>query len=106
MMLSFFFYSGCYDVYRRKRCKGEGQYCRRRPRGGPRSREITLVAATKVQTAETVREAIAAGVAVWGEPGQEMAEKLPVRLRRRAAPFIGHLQTNKVRQVVGRGGYD
>lgn len=66
--------------------------------------EITLVAATKVQTAETVREAIAAGVAVCGENRvQEMAEKLSryaydgARLH-----FIGHLQTNKVRQVVGR----
>lgn len=66
--------------------------------------EITLVAATKVQTAETVREAIAAGVAICGENRvQEMAEKLSryaydgARLH-----FIGHLQTNKVRQVVGR----
>ena len=66
--------------------------------------EITLVAATKGQTAETVREAIAAGVAVCGENRvQEMAEKLSryaydgARLH-----FIGHLQTNKVRQVVGR----
>lgn len=66
--------------------------------------EITLVAATKVQSAETVRAAIAAGIAVCGENRvQEMTEKLAqyaydgARLH-----FIGHLQTNKVRQVVGR----
>ena len=66
--------------------------------------EITLVAATKVQTSQTIREAIAAGITVCGENRvQEMSAHLEddayagARLH-----FIGHLQTNKVRQVVGR----
>jgi len=66
--------------------------------------EITLSAATKVQTDETIRAAIAAGIAVCGENRvQEMTAHLEhdtyagARLH-----FIGHLQTNKVRQVVGR----
>ena len=66
--------------------------------------EVTLVAATKTQTDDAIRQVIAAGVTVCGENRvQEMAEKLSryaydgARLH-----FIGHLQTNKVRQVVGR----
>jgi len=66
--------------------------------------EITLVAATKVQTSQTIREAIAAGITVCGENRvQEMSAHLEddayagARLH-----FIGHLQTNKVRQMVGR----
>ena len=66
--------------------------------------EITLVAATKVQTSQTIREAIAAGITVCGENRvQEMSAHLEddayagARLH-----FIGHLQRNKVRQVVGR----
>ena len=66
--------------------------------------DITLVAATKVQTSETIRAAIAAGVAVCGENRvQEMTAHLDddayagARLH-----FIGHLQTNKVKYVVGR----
>jgi pyridoxal phosphate enzyme (YggS family) len=71
---------------------------------GRRPEEITLVAATKVQTSQTIQEAIAAGITVCGENRvQEMSAHLDddaysgARLH-----FIGHLQTNKVRQVVGR----
>ena len=67
--------------------------------------EITLEAATKTQTAETVRAAIAAGITVCGENRvQELTRKLDAFAYDGAAEvhFIGHLQTNKVRQVVGR----
>ena len=66
--------------------------------------EITLVAATKVQTSDTIRQAIAAGVTVCGENRvQEMTAHLDDDAYAGAAlHFIGHLQTNKVRQVVGR----
>jgi len=66
--------------------------------------EITLVAATKTQSAETVRAAIAAGITICGENRvQEMAEKLDAFAYDHASlHFIGHLQTNKVKQVVGR----
>ena len=65
--------------------------------------EIRLVAATKTNPAEAIRAAVAAGVDICGENRvQEMLEKnaqgayegVPLH-------FIGHLQKNKVRQVVG-----
>ena len=67
--------------------------------------EITLCAATKVQTDETIRAAIAAGVRVCGENRvQELVAHLAADAYAGAEQvhFIGHLQTNKVRQVVGR----
>ena len=66
--------------------------------------EITLCAATKVQTDETIRAAIAAGVQVCGENRvQELTAHLEAGAYEGArVHFIGHLQTNKVRQVVGR----
>ena len=66
--------------------------------------EITLVAASKMNNAGRVREAIAAGVDACGENRvQEMLEKLSQGAYE-GAPlhFIGHLQKNKVKQVVGR----
>ena len=66
--------------------------------------DITLVAATKMTDAARVREAVAAGIDACGENRvQEMTEKL-AQGAYTGAPlhFIGHLQTNKVRQVVGK----
>ena len=70
---------------------------------GREAAEILLVAATKTNNADRVREAIAAGVDVCGENRvQEMLEK-NAQGAYEGAPlhFIGHLQKNKVRQVVG-----
>jgi len=66
--------------------------------------EVTLVAATKVQTSQTIRAAIAAGVTVCGENRvQEMTAHLADNAYDGAGlHFIGHLQTNKVKYVVGR----
>ena len=66
--------------------------------------EITLAAATKVQTSDTIRAAIAAGIAVCGENRvQELTAHLDDYAYDGArVHFIGHLQTNKVRFVVGR----
>ena len=64
---------------------------------------IRLVAATKMNSAEAVRAAISAGVDICGENRvQEMLEK-NAQGAYEGAPlhFIGHLQKNKVRQVVG-----
>ena len=71
---------------------------------GREAGEITLVAATKVQTSETIRQAIAAGITVCGENRvQEMTAHLADNAYEGAAlHFIGHLQTNKVKFVVGR----
>ena len=67
--------------------------------------EITLCAATKVQSDETIRQAIAAGIAVCGENRvQELTAHLAANAYAGAKEvhFIGHLQTNKVKQVVGK----
>lgn len=65
---------------------------------------ITLEAATKTQPDAVIRSAIAAGIAVCGENRvQEMAAHLDADAYAGAElHFIGHLQTNKVKQVVGR----
>ena len=65
--------------------------------------EIKLVAAAKMNSAEGVREAIAAGVDAVGENRvQEMLGKNEQGAYS-GAPlhFIGHLQSNKVNKVVG-----
>jgi len=72
---------------------------------GRDSHEITLCAATKVQTDDTIRAAIAAGLAVCGENRvQELCAHLEADAYAGASEvhFIGHLQTNKVNKVVGR----
>ena len=66
--------------------------------------DITLVGASKMNDAAACREAIAAGIDVLGENRvQEMTTKLSENAYE-GAPlhFIGHLQRNKVRQVVGK----
>ena len=66
--------------------------------------EVKLCAATKMNDADAVRQASAAGVDLCGENRvQELTEKLRQNAYQ-GAPihFIGHLQTNKVRQVVGK----
>ena len=66
--------------------------------------EIKLVAATKMNDTERVKQAIAAGVDICGENRvQELQQKLaegayvgcPLH-------FIGHLQKNKVKYIVGK----
>ena len=67
-------------------------------------KEITLCAATKMNDAQRVREAIAAGVRCCGENRvQELTTKLAENAYEGSdLHFIGHLQTNKVKQVVGK----
>ncbi len=67
-------------------------------------KQITLCAATKVQDKAAIGAAIAAGIAVCGENRvQELVTHLEEDAYRGGeVHFIGHLQTNKVRQVVGR----
>ena len=67
-------------------------------------KEILLCAATKMNGADAVRQAIAAGVDCCGENRvQELTQKLSENAYTGApVHFIGHLQTNKVRQVVGK----
>ena len=71
---------------------------------GRKPAEITLVGASKMNDAAACREAIAAGIDALGENRvQEMVQKLGQHAYD-GAPlhFIGHLQRNKVKQVVGQ----
>ena len=65
--------------------------------------EILLCAATKMNDAERVKEAVAGGVDCCGENRvQELQDKLPKgAYTGKPVHFIGHLQTNKVNKVVG-----
>ena len=70
---------------------------------GRKGSDITLCGASKMNDADACREAIAAGIDVLGENRvQEMTQKLSENAYE-GAPlhFIGHLQRNKVKQVVG-----
>lgn len=71
-------------------------------RGNVFGERVTLVAATKMQTVEAINAAIDAGVdAVAENKAQEFRDKnefiLPCPRH-----FIGHLQTNKVKYLVGK----
>ena len=66
--------------------------------------EITLVGASKMNDTAACREAIAAGIDALGENRvQELLKKYEEGAYE-GAPlhFIGHLQRNKVRQIVGK----
>ncbi|MBR2895250.1 MAG: YggS family pyridoxal phosphate-dependent enzyme [Oscillospiraceae bacterium] len=71
---------------------------------GRNPEDILLVGASKMNDADACRAAIAAGIDALGENRvQEMTQKLQQGAYE-GAPlhFIGHLQRNKVRQVVGK----
>lgn len=72
-------------------------------RAGRRAEDIYLVGATKMNDAARVREAIVAGLPICGENRvQELVQKNAEHAYDGAAlHFIGHLQKNKVRHVVG-----
>ena len=67
-------------------------------------KEIQLCAATKMNDAEKVQQAVLGGVDCCGENRvQELTEKLPLgAYEGKPVHFIGHLQTNKVNKVVGK----
>ena len=73
-------------------------------KAGRDPKEIKLCAATKMNDADAVRQAIAAGVDYCGENRvQELVQKSKENAYEGApVHFIGHLQTNKVKQVVGK----
>ena len=67
-------------------------------------KEVSLLAATKMNDADRVKEAVAAGVDACGENRvQELVQKQPLGAYE-GVPihFIGRLQTNKVNKVVGK----
>ena len=71
-------------------------------KGNPYGERVLLVAATKTQDVEAINEAIVAGVdAVAENKPQEFRDKND-RLLACPRHFIGHLQTNKVKYLVGK----
>ena len=71
-------------------------------KGNPFGERVTLVAAIKTQTSEAINAAIQAGVdAVAENKPQEFRDKNDFLL---PCPrhFIGHLQTNKVKYLIGK----
>ena len=69
--------------------------------GNPFFEKITLVAATKMQDTDAINQAILGGVdAVAENKAQEFRDKYD-RVLDCPRHFIGHLQTNKVKYLVG-----
>jgi len=62
---------------------------------------VRLLAASKAQTPESIREAADCGLVVFGENRvQEAKQKIPLCPAQLEWHMIGHLQTNKVREAV------
>lgn len=64
---------------------------------------VSLVAVSKFHPVEAIREAYEAGQRLFGESRvQELLAKYPQLPADVKWHFIGHLQTNKVRQIIGK----
>ncbi len=72
-------------------------------RVGRDPKEVTLIAVSKTKPAEMVEEAYRLGVRDFGENKvQEIAAKSPVLPQDIRWHMIGHLQTNKIRTLLGK----
>ncbi len=70
-------------------------------RGGRKPEEVTLIAVSKTKPLEDLQEAYRCGERVFGENKvQEIALKQPQMPKDACFHMIGHLQRNKVRQVL------
>jgi hypothetical protein len=70
-------------------------------RSGRNADAVTLLAVSKTHPPETIRAAVAAGQLLFGENKiQEAKAKIPLCPGRARWHFIGHLQSNKVRDAV------
>lgn len=70
-------------------------------RSGRDASAITLIAVSKTQPAERVREVFDAGQAIFGENRvQELLAKAPLLPAAARWHLIGHLQSNKIRKVL------
>lgn len=70
-------------------------------RSGRTAEDVTLVAVTKNHGPETVRDAIDAGMSLFGENKvQEAAWKIPMCPSSARWQLIGHLQSNKAKHAV------
>ncbi len=70
-------------------------------RSGRTADDVTLVAVTKTHGPDVVRDAVDAGMSIFGENKvQEAAWKIPLSPGVARWQLIGHLQSNKARQAV------
>ena len=71
-------------------------------RVGRSEEEVVVVAVSKSFPAKVVTDALRSGIGDFGENrAQELKQKASVINRQARWHFVGHLQTNKVRDVVG-----
>ncbi|MEK6538047.1 MAG: YggS family pyridoxal phosphate-dependent enzyme, partial [Nitrospirota bacterium] len=72
-------------------------------RAGRNPEDILLIAASKGVGVERLREGLAAGIRVFGESKvQEAMPKVHALEKEAQWHFIGHLQSNKAKYVVGK----
>src|SRR3990167_8717212 len=70
-------------------------------RSGRRAEDVALVAVSKTDPAEAIREALEAGQSLFGESRvQEALAKIPLLPSNLSWHFVGHLQTNKIRKAL------
>lgn len=72
-------------------------------RAGRSREEVKLIAVSKTKPVEDIHEAIAYGIRSFGENKvQELKEKMEILGEELDWHLIGHLQTNKVKHIVGK----
>lgn len=72
-------------------------------RSGRSGKDITLIAVSKMHTVEEIKEALSCGITNLGENKvQELNSKYPEITQDVSWHLIGHLQTNKVKQIVDK----
>ena len=73
------------------------------PETNPFGEKITIVAAVKTQTPEDINRAVKAGIKDIGDNhAQEFVQKYSEILPDARRHFIGHLQTNKIKYLLGK----
>lgn len=73
------------------------------PERNPFGEKVTLVAAVKFQTVEAINRAVAAGICDIGDNHvQEFRDKFDLIEGNPRRHFIGHLQTNKIKYLLGK----
>lgn len=72
-------------------------------RSGRSTEDVTLIAVSKTKPVEMIQEAYACGRREFGEnKAQELRDKFSVLPEDIKWHFIGHLQTNKVKYIIGK----
>ena len=72
-------------------------------RAGRKREEVTLIAVSKTKPVSMIEETYQLGIHVYGENKvQELTEKYEILPKDIEWHMIGHLQTNKVKYIVGK----